>query len=153
MLAERLDSLYRSAHVQRSDRMLEEARSNWTREKAYSRAGARAQEQVDALLSEIEEIRDVVGSRAPFERRVETTREVIQRIEADAAAFRSEMASLNSSLERVDLFALAREVFEPWAADMRAKRVEVKVRNGDRAPALLMHRDSGQAAGGGATRF
>jgi len=146
MLAERLDSLYRSEHVQRSDRMLEEARSNWTREKASSRAGARAQEQVDALLSEIDEIRDVVGSRAPFERRVEKTREVIQRIEADAAAFRSDMATLNSSLERVDLFALAREVFEPWAAEMRAKHVEVKVRGGDRAPALLMHRDSVRTA-------
>jgi hypothetical protein len=42
MLAERLDSLYRADIVRRSDRMLEEARSNWLREKVASgRARAR----------------------------------------------------------------------------------------------------------------
>lgn len=146
MLAERLDSLYRAEHVRRSDRMLEEARSNWTREKAVSRAGARAQEQVDALIAGIHEIREAVASRAPFERRIERTREVIQRAETDIAAFRSEMARLNSSLERVDLFALAREVFDGWARDSRARGVEVTVRIGDRAPMLLMHRDSVRTA-------
>jgi GAF domain-containing protein len=146
MLAERLDSLYRAEHVRRSDKMLEEARSNWTREKAMSRAGARAQEQVDALISEVREIRDVVASRAPFERRVEKTREVVQRIEADVATFRTEMASLSSSLERVDLFALAHDVFEPWAHEVRARGVEVTVRVGDRAPVLLMHRESVRSA-------
>jgi hypothetical protein len=115
MLAERLDSLYREEHVRRSEKMLEEARSNWTREKATSRAGTRAQEQIDSLLSEIQVIRETVGSRASLERRIEKTREVIGRIEADTAAFRSEMASLKSSLERVDVFALARGLFEPWA--------------------------------------
>ena len=146
MLAERLDSLYRAEHVRRADRMLEEARSNWTREKVVSRAGARAQEQVDSLISEIQEIRDVVASRAPFERRVEKTREVIQRIEGDVAAFRSEMASLSSSLERVDLFALARDVFERWAHEVRATGVEVTLRIGDRVPTLLMHRESVRTA-------
>jgi signal transduction histidine kinase len=146
MLAERLDSLYRAERVERSERMLEEARSNWTREKAASRAGARAQEQVDALLSEIRAIGEAVASRAPFERRVEKTREVIRRAEADAAVFRSEMAALNSSLERVDLFALARDAFEPWAAAARARGVEVTVRNGRHAPELLMHRDSVRTA-------
>jgi GAF domain-containing protein len=142
MLAERLDSLYRGERVQRAERMLEEARSNWTREKAASRAGARAQEQVDALLSEIREIREVVKSRAPFERRVDRTREALDRIEAGDAAFRAEMHALNSPLERVDLFALAREVFETWARGVRAVGVEVTVRIGERAPTMLMHRDS-----------
>ncbi|HET6349875.1 MAG TPA: hypothetical protein VFH88_12395, partial [Candidatus Krumholzibacteria bacterium] len=142
MLAERLDSLYRAECADRSERMLEEARSNWTREKVASRAGARAQEQVDALLAEIGEIRDVVRSRAPYERRVEKTREVVERIESDAASFRSELESLQSSLERVDMFVLAREVFEPWAKAERARGVDVTVRLSGRAPELLMHRDN-----------
>lgn len=146
MLAERLDSLYRVEHVRRAERMLEEARSNWTREKVVSRAGARAQEQVDALLSEIEEIRDVVGSRTPFERRVEKTREVISRIDADTTAFRAEMESFGTSLEHVNLFELAREVFDPWALEARARGVEVTVRIGQRPPTLLMHRDSVRTA-------
>jgi GAF domain-containing protein len=146
MLAERLDSLYRTECVRRSDQMLEEARSNWTREKVASRAGARAQEQVDALLSEIGEIRDAVKSRASFERRIEKAREVVERIDADAAAFRTEMESLNSSLERVDLFALAKDVFDTWAREMRETGVEITVRNGERAPTLLMHRASVRAA-------
>ncbi len=146
MLAERLDSLYRADCVRRSDRMLEEARSNWLREKAASRAGERAQEQVEALLSEIGQIRDVVKSRAPFERRIEKTREVVARIDADAAAFRAELEALNSSLERVDLLALAREVFEGWASLVRGSGVEVTVRISDRAPMLLMHRASVRAA-------
>jgi signal transduction histidine kinase len=146
MLAERLDSLYRAENVRRSERMLEEARSNWTREKVVSRAGARAREQVDALLAEIQEIRDAVGSRAPFERRVEKTREVISRIDSGSAAFHEEMQSFGTALERVDLFELAREVFEPWALEARARGVEVTLRVGKRAPTLLMHRESVRTA-------
>jgi GAF domain-containing protein len=146
MLAERLDSLYRADIVRRSDRMLEEARSNWLREKVASRAGARAQEQVEALLSEFGEIRDAVKSRAPFERRIEKTREVVARIEAGAQEFRAEMESLTSSLGRVDLLALAREVFESWAPGVREKGVEVTIRIGERAPMLLMHHPSVRAA-------
>ena len=146
MLGERLDSLYRADIVRRSDRMLEEARSNWMREKVASRAGARAQEQVEALLSEIGEIRDVVKSRAPFERRIEKTREVVARIDAGAQEFRAEMESLTSSLGRIDLLALAREVFEAWAPPVRAQGVEVTVRIGERAPMLLMHRPSVRTA-------
>jgi hypothetical protein len=146
MLAERLDSLYRSERVKRSERMLDEARSNWTREKVASRAGERAQEQVDALLSEIEEIRDAVSSQAPLERRVEQAREAIERIETGTAAFRSEMKTLDPSLERVDLFVLAREVFEMWAPGVRDAGVEVAIRVGERAPTLLMHRESVRTA-------
>jgi signal transduction histidine kinase len=146
MLGERLDSLYRADIVRRSDRMLEEARSNWMREKVTSRAGLRAQEQVDALLSEIGQIREAVKSRAPFERRIEKTREVVARIDADAEAFRAEMAAMGSSLERVDLFALARSVFDTWAGSVREKGVEVTVRIGERSPMLLMHRASIRAA-------
>lgn len=146
MLAERLDSLYRAERGQRADRLLEEARSNWTRERVTSRAGVRAQEHVEALLSEIHEIRDVVKSRIPFERRVERAREVIERIDADAARFRTEMAALNSSLERVDVFALAKDVFERWAKGVRVNGVEVTVRIGGSAPTLLMHRDSVRVA-------
>ena len=146
MLAERLDSLYRAEVVHRSERMLEEARSNWMREKLAARAGARAQEQVEGLLSEIGEIRDVVKSRATFERRLEKTREVVARIEAGAEEFRAEMESLHSSLGRVDLLALAREVFESWAPGIRDQGVEVTVRIGERAPMLLMHRPSVRSA-------
>jgi signal transduction histidine kinase len=146
MLAERLDSLYRAEHVRRAERMLEEARSNWTREKVASRAGVRAQEQVDALVSGIREIRETVTGRAPFERRVERARELIEGLDADVATFRSEMSELHSSLERVDLFALAREVFEPWAQAARARGVEVTVHTAERAPALLMHRPSVRTA-------
>jgi GAF domain-containing protein len=146
MLGERLDSLYRADLVRRSERMLEEARSNWMREKVASRAGVRAQEQVDALLSGIGEIRDAVKSRAPFERRMEKTREAVTRIDADVAAFRSEMDALQLSLERVDVLGLAREVFETWADSTRGTGVEVTVRIGDRAPTLLMHRASVRAA-------
>jgi signal transduction histidine kinase len=116
------------------------------REKVASRAGARAQEQVEALLSEFGEIRDAVKSRAPFERRIEKTREVVARIEAGAQEFRAEMESLASSLGRVDLLALAREVFESWAPAVREKGVEVTIRIGERAPMLLMHRPSVCAA-------
>jgi hypothetical protein len=146
MLGERLESLYRADCMHRSDRMLEEARSNWMREKVASRAGERAREQVDALLAEIGEIRDAVKSRAPFERRLEKTREVVARIDAEAARFRAEMESMHSSLERVDVFGLAREVFETWTQTTRAAGVEVTVRVGDRAPMLLMHRASVRAA-------
>jgi len=146
MLGERLDSLYRADCVRRSERMLEEARSNWLREKVTSRAGARAQEQVDALLAEIGHIREAVKSRAPFERRIEKTREVVARIDADTEAFRSEMAAMGSSLERVDVFALARSVFDTWAALVREKGVEVTVRMGERSPMLLMHRPSIRSA-------
>jgi GAF domain-containing protein len=146
MLAERLDSLYRADIVRRSQRMLEEARSNWMREKVASRAGTRAQEQVESLLSEIGEIRDAVKSRATFERRIEKAREVVARIEAQAQEFRAEMDELTSSLGRVDLLALAREVFETWAPTVREKGVEVTVRIGERAPMLLMHRPSVRAA-------
>lgn len=146
MLGERLDSLYRADCVRRSERMLEEARSNWMREKVTSRAGARAQEQVDALLSEIGQVREAVKSRAPFERRIEKIREVVAHIDADAESFRAEMAAMGSSLERLDLFALARGVFDAWAAGVREKGVEVTVRMGDRSPMLLMHRASIRAA-------
>jgi len=146
MLAERLDSLYRADCVRRSDRMLEEARSNWMREKVASRAGARAQEQVEALLLEINEIRDAVKSRAPFERRIEKTREAVERIDDGVSAFRTEMESMSSSLTRVDLFALAREVFDKWAEPARANGVEVTITVGERAPTLLMHRPSVRTA-------
>jgi len=146
MLAERLDSLYRGEHFRRSERMLEEARSNWTREKVASRAGVRAQEQVDALLAEVEEIRGAVTGRAPFERRVERTREVLSRIDEGTAAFRSDMKTLDSSLERVDLSVLTREIFDEWAAAVRADGVEVTIRVGERAPSLLMHRESVRTA-------
>jgi GAF domain-containing protein len=146
LLGERLDSLYRADVAHRSERMLEEARSNWLREKVASRAGARAQEQVEALLSEIGEIRDVVKSRATFERRLEKTREVVARIDAGAAEFKAEMESLNSSRGRVDLLALSREVFEAWATGVRERGVEATVRIGERAPMLLMHRPSVRAA-------
>jgi len=146
MLAERLDSLYRADCVRRADRMLEEARSNWMREKVASRAGVRAQEQVEALLNEVGEIRDAVRSRAPFERRIEKAREVVERIDAGAVQFRTELESMRSSLERVDVFAMAGEVFEAWAAAARAGGVEVTVHVADRSPTLLMHRASVRAA-------
>jgi signal transduction histidine kinase len=87
-----------------------------------------------------------VKSRAPFERRIEKTREVVARIEARAQEFRAEMESLTSSLSRVDLLALAREVFENWAPGVREKGVEVTIRIGERAPMLLMHHPSVRAA-------
>jgi signal transduction histidine kinase len=46
----------------------------------------------------------------------------------------------------VDLFGLAREVFETWADRTRASGVEVTIRIGDRVPTLLMQRTSVRTA-------
>jgi hypothetical protein len=142
MLAERLDSLRKAEHGRRMERMLEEARANWTREKSAARAGARAQEQVEVLYGGMREIREAVRATSPAERRVEMAQAVVERVEAEVEEFRNELARMQSSLEMVDLFALAREVFDRWAPVLRATGVEVTERVPADGPGLLMHRDS-----------
>jgi hypothetical protein len=146
LLAERLDSLYKAESGRRSERMLEEARSNWVREKSAARAGVRAQEQCEALLRGVREIRDALRGRSPLERRVEQARDVVERIESDAAEFKAELSTMVSSLEMVDLFQLAKEAFDAWAEGMRAAGVEVTERVPENGPTLLMHRASVRTA-------
>jgi signal transduction histidine kinase len=126
--------------------MLEEARSNWTREKAAARAGERAQEHVELLQRGVRELRDALRARSAPERRVEQALGVVERIESDAARFRAELSAMNSSLEMVELFVLAREVFDTWAPGLRAAGVEVTERVPAGGPALLMHRASVRTA-------
>jgi GAF domain-containing protein len=146
MLAERLDSLYKADRLRRSERMLEEAQSNWIREKMASRAAARALEQYDALVLRAQEIRHAVDSRSAFEKRVERVREILERVESEAEAFRVEADVAATELEMVDLFTLAEGTMEAWAAKLRAAGVEVTIRiPGDR-PTLLMHRASVRGA-------
>jgi K+-sensing histidine kinase KdpD len=71
---------------------------------------------------------------------------LVARIDSETEAFRSVLAAMGSSLERVDPFALARSVFDTWAVGVREKGVEVTVRIGERSPMLLMHRPSIRSA-------
>jgi len=146
MLAERLDSLNKSDRLVRSDRMLEEAQSNWTRERAAARTTERAHERYEGALGEARAIREIVDSRIPFERRVERVREVLTRMEAAADEYRGEARASAASLELVDLFLLAREVMEPKVAGLREAGVEVTMRVPTRGPTLLMHRASVRVA-------
>jgi GAF domain-containing protein len=146
MLAERLDSLYKADRLRRSERMLEEAQSNWIREKMASRAAARALEQYNALVARAQEIRQAVDSRSAFEKRVERVREIMDRVESEAEAFRVEAEAAASELELVDVFTLAKEMVEAWATKLRAAGVEVTIRIPDDGPTLLMHRASVRGA-------
>jgi signal transduction histidine kinase len=146
MLAERLDSLYKADRLRRSERMLEEAQSNWIREKTASRALARSRERYDEVLDQAGQIRQAVDSRAAFERRVERVRSLLERIEADAAAFRAESGAAATALELVDPFALLREALEVWTPKLRAAGVDVTMRIPEGGPTLLMHRESVRGA-------
>lgn len=146
MLAERLDSLHKTERLGRAERMLEEAQSNWIREKVVSRSGARAREHLDGFVADVQRIRQIVDSRSTFEKRVERVRDVLNRIEEEAATFRAEAEPVSPALELVDLFALAGETVETWAPKLREAGVEVTVRIPDHGPTLLMHAASIRSA-------
>ncbi|HEU4366482.1 MAG TPA: hypothetical protein VFT13_13575, partial [Candidatus Krumholzibacteria bacterium] len=142
MLAERLDSLYKAEKLRRSERMLEEVQSHLVRERAGARIGTRAHERHDALVEGLRELREAVGGRQPFEKRVARAREVLGALENETALFLDEVAAMKSSLQLVDLFALVHEVTEEWAPAVRASGVELTVRIPARGPVLLMDRGS-----------
>jgi GAF domain-containing protein len=142
MLAERLDSLYKAEQLRRSERMLEEVASNLVRERAGARIGARAQEQHDALAAGLRGLREVVGGRQTFEKRIVRAKDLLEGLEAEAAAFQDEVAASKSSLHLVDLFVLVHELAETWAATVRATGVEITVKVPARGPVLLMDRGS-----------
>ncbi len=142
MLAERLDSLYKVEQLRRSGRMLEEVQSNLMRERASSRIGARVQERHDALVAGLRELREAVGGRQAFEKRVERVRDALDTMERDVEVFEAELGAMKSSLRNVDLFALVREVVDAWVPSVRAAGVEVTLRIPPRGPLLLMDRES-----------
>jgi GAF domain-containing protein len=142
LLAERLDSLYKAEQMSRSESMLEEVQSNLVRERARARVGTRAQEQHEALVAGMRELRDVVGGRQPFEKRIARARETLDTLERENTAFMDEVAAMKSALERVDLFALVQGVTEAWSPAVMATGVELTVRIPARGPVLLMDRES-----------
>jgi signal transduction histidine kinase len=142
MLAERLDSLYKAEQMHRSERMLEEVQSNLERERAHARVGTLAHEQHEALVAGMREMREALGGRLPFEKRVARARETLDGLERESAAFAEEVSRVKSALQLVDLFTLVREVAEGWAPAVRAAGVEVTLRIPPRGPVLLMDRAS-----------
>jgi signal transduction histidine kinase len=142
MLAERLDSLYKAEQVRRTQRMFDEMQSNWLRERSSTRAGQRAEEHHEAVVSQLREVTRALAGKETLGSRVASARELLERIESDATAFRKELAAERNSLEMVDLFALVKTVVEEWAPAVRAAGVDVKLRVPDRGPVLLMNRES-----------
>lgn len=142
MLAERLDSLYKADLLFRSERMFDEVQSHLTRERTASRVGARAQEQVDALIGGFRVLRDTIGSLESDDARVGQAREILDRVESEATQFQEELAQMKSSLRLVDLFALTREIVEAWLPRARERGADVTVRIPDDGPVMLMDRDS-----------
>ncbi len=142
MLAERLDSLYKTEQAQRCERMLEEVQSNLARERASSRVGARTQEQYDTMVNAMRELEGIVAGHQTFEKRITRARETLAALGEQAASFQDEVATMKASLQIVDLFALVREVAEAWAPAVRLNGVEVTARIPARGPVLLMDRGS-----------
>ena len=142
MLAERLDSLYQADRLRRSERMFEEVQSNLVRERASARVGARAREQHDALAAGVRGLRELVGGRQPFEKRVTRVREALDALEERTASFNDEVAAMKASLELVDLFALVREVADLWSPAVMLTGVEVSTHIPARGPVMLMDRES-----------
>jgi signal transduction histidine kinase len=122
--------------------MLEEVQSNLFRERASARAGALAREQHDALAERVHELREIVGGRQTYEKRIARAREALDALEEQTASFRDEMAAMKSSLQLVDLFALVRDVTEAWSPAVMLNGVEVTARIPGRGPVLLMDRES-----------
>jgi GAF domain-containing protein len=142
MLAERLDSLYKTEQSRRSEKMLEEVQSNLARERASARIGARTQEHFDSLVTAMRELDGIAGGHQTFEKRITRVRETLAALQEQTDSFREEVAAIKASLELVDLFALVRDVAEEWGAAARLNGVEVTVRIPARGPVLLMDRGS-----------
>jgi signal transduction histidine kinase len=142
MLAERLDSLSRTEQHRRAERMLDEVQSNLVRERATARVGERARDQHAQLADKVRELREVIGGRQPFEKRVERAKAALDAMEQSVRDFEAEAAGMKSSLQVVDLFTLVREVADQWTPAVAASGVEVTVRIPARGPVLLMDRAS-----------
>lgn len=142
MLAERLDSLYKADQVRRHQRMFDEVQANWLRERASTRAGQRAEEHHDAIVSRLRDVTRALATKEALGQRVASARELLGRIESEATAFREQRAAERDALELVDLFALVKAVVDEWAPPVRTAGVDVKVRVPERGPVLLMNRES-----------
>ncbi|HEX5133578.1 MAG TPA: GAF domain-containing protein [Candidatus Krumholzibacteria bacterium] len=142
MLAERLDSLYKSEQHRRTEGMLDEVQSNLVRERATARLDARAHEQYAELAGRIRALRAMIGGGQAPEVLLAQSQEALDAMEKALHAFEAEASTMKSSLQLVDLFALVREVAARWTPVVSASGVDATVRIPARGPTLLMDRSS-----------
>ena len=141
MMAERLDSLYRTEQVRRTQRMFDEVQSNWLRERAETRGRQSVEAHHDAVVSQVREVSRTLAGNESAGVRLKSAQELLGQIEAGARAYEDERVAERQSLSLVDFFALVRSIAEEWAEPVRATGVEVKLRVPERGPVLLMHRE------------
>lgn len=138
-LADRLDALHKSSRIARIESLLEELRSNLVRERDSARVGSRALDHYRALTQELGDLRDVVFSRLPYEKRVHRAKGLLDAIEKAHQEFESELEKVRSDLRLLDLAELVGDVARTWSPRLEAKGAQVTLRIPKKGPSLLMN--------------
>gem|GEM_PF-1695427 len=141
-LSARFDTLHRARRLERAEDVLEEIRSNLTRERDASRVGNRAVELYSNLHGAFSEIEEILTSSAVAADRVKRSNEVIKRVRADIDADAEQLDQLQSSLEMVDMYNLVRNLVSGCSDALQGKGVELTVRIPRGPVYLLMNRAS-----------
>ncbi len=141
MVAARLDALQRTRRLERAETVLEEVRSNLVRERDASRAGEHALEYARALREELSHVGQALEAPEAAGA-LSRAREALAHAQAVAREHEARIETLRAALSMVDVFALVREVADPWARALRERDVDVTVRIPRRGEWLLMHRPS-----------
>lgn len=141
LIAEKLDAVYKSGRIERCENVLEDVRSNLTREKENARLGSRALDHFHELSLDVGRLKEVLLSGGTYQKRVEQARDMVQDIDRRAVEHGNEMTAMKFSLKMADLFKIVNRVAVPWKAKMEKKEVEVTIRIPDKGPQMLMNEE------------